>query len=180
MHGADDDRGDVFRQPEFEQVLESRARLIVPSRNWFARTLKKAGSLYRFISARDIESYYYESQDYNSCCHVCFDDGERSVYENAFPVLKEMKIPATVFLSPKIIREEANYWFQELRHIRSRVGDGVVKEQVCETVGCRHEQINKYHVLAILKCMKLADILRVIEAVKEQHNLTIVGRHNIT
>ncbi|KPJ59527.1 MAG: hypothetical protein AMJ46_10965 [Latescibacteria bacterium DG_63] len=153
---------------------------IVPSADWFAATLKRVGSFYRFISAEEIESYYYGNATFNSCCHVCFDDGEKSVYENAFPVLRDMNVPATVFVSPKIIAEGRNYWFQELRHIRRQVGDELLKERICEALGCKHAEMREYRVLSILKTLKLADIMRAIETVKEKDRIEISTAHNMT
>ncbi|UCF77827.1 MAG: hypothetical protein JSW03_06860 [Candidatus Eiseniibacteriota bacterium] len=112
---------------------------IVPSATWFASTLKKVGQLSSFISIEDIESYYHDrDRNFNNCCHVCFDDGEISVYANAFLVLKETNIPAPVFVSPRIVKEGCNYWFQELRHIRKKLGDGPVKRQISDMLGCNH------------------------------------------
>jgi len=64
--------------------------LIVPSIFWFRETLEAISKFYSFISVQDIEHYYYGDKKLNSCCHICFDDGDRTVYENAFPVLKSM------------------------------------------------------------------------------------------
>ncbi len=153
---------------------------IVPSKAWFADTLRRVGTLYDFVSARDLESYYYEDGRLTSSCHVTFDDGERSVYENAFPVLREMGIRATVFVSPKVVDEGLNYWFQELRVIRSAVGDARVKEAVCENLGCDMARIDKYHVLSLLKSMKLDEILPMIESLKARHDVRIEERHNVS
>jgi len=152
----------------------------VPSSHWFRNTLRTIKHLYRFISAEDIESYYYTSKNFNNCCHICFDDGTRSVYEHAFPVLQEMNIPATLFVSPKVISEESNYWFQELKYIRNHLSDNVVKEMICETLNCKYEYIKKYRVLSLFKCMKLKDILQVIAAIKEKYGITIDKKYNLT
>ena len=153
---------------------------IVPSKAWFADTLRRVGALYDFVSARDLESYYYEGGRLTSSCHVTFDDGERTVYENAFPVLREMGIAATVFVSPKVVDEGLNYWFQELRVIRSAVGDARVKEAVCDALGCDMARIDRYHVLSILKSMKLDDILSAIDSLKTRHDVRIEERDNVS
>jgi peptidoglycan/xylan/chitin deacetylase (PgdA/CDA1 family) len=153
---------------------------IVPSADWFADTLRKVKILYKFISAVDLEAYYHDGRAFNGCCHISFDDGERTVYENAFPVLRDMRVPATVFVSPRMIDEGRNYWFQEIRHIRRRIGDERLRERICEILGCERTEIAGYGVLSILKTLKLADITRVIEGVKELERIGADVNHNIT
>ena len=104
---------------------------VVPSINWFRSTLRTLKKIYKFISVEDIELYYYDNKKYNNRLHICFDDGDRTFYKNAFPVLKELDIPATLFLLPKIVSNESNYWFQEIAYIRSYLNDALLKEMIC-------------------------------------------------
>lgn len=152
----------------------------VPSSNLFRSTISTIKNIYRFISVEDIESYYYDNKELDDCCHICFDDGSRSVYEHAFPVLQEMNIPATLFVSPKVISEESNYWFQELSFIRNHLDDKVIKETICEMFHCEYEQIKKYEVLNLFKCMNLRDIFQIINAIKEKYDIAINRKYNMT
>ncbi len=153
---------------------------IVPSKDWFADTLRRAAAYFDFVSAQEIVSYYRGDVRFNNRCHVSFDDGERTIYENAFPVLKDMRVPATLFVSPEVIVRGRNYWFQELREIRKRTGDVTIKRAICERLGCAYDKLARYHVLSALKCMRLADILGVVESVKESHAIEITDKHNMT
>jgi peptidoglycan/xylan/chitin deacetylase (PgdA/CDA1 family) len=47
---------------------------------------------------------------------VTFDDGFSDCYENAFPVLHEMKIPATVFVTTEYIDRQSTIWYEQLSH----------------------------------------------------------------
>ena len=152
----------------------------VPSLNWFRSAVRTIKSIYKFISIDDIESCCYDKKKYNNCCHICFDDGDRTVFESAFPVLKEMNIPATLFVSPKILSDKSNYWFQELGYIRKHLNDKLVKETICEVLECDYEQIKKYMILSLFKCMKLKDILKVISIIKNKYSIKVEKEYNIT
>src|SRR5215471_4040076 len=45
---------------------------------------------------------------------LTFDDGYRAVYQNAFPVLRDLGLPATVFLVTERIGSAAPLWWDEL------------------------------------------------------------------
>ncbi len=153
---------------------------IVPSKAWFADTLRRVGTMYDFVSGQDLESYYYEGGRLRCSCHVTFDDGDRTVYDNAFPVLRDMGVAATVFVSPKMVAEGRNYWFQELRVIRRTVGDAKVKETVCDTLGCNMARVGRYHVLSIMKSMNVDQILSTIDSLKTRHGIRIDERQNVS
>jgi peptidoglycan/xylan/chitin deacetylase (PgdA/CDA1 family) len=153
---------------------------VVPSIDWFRSTLRAIKSIYKFISIEDIESYYYNNKEFNNCCHICFDDGDRSIYENAFPVLKEMNIPATLFVSPKVLSDGANYWFQELHSIRKQLNDESIRETICEIFDFDYNQIKKYMLLSIIKEMKLKDIFKVINTINKKYDITVEKGYNIT
>lgn len=148
----------------------------IPSKDWFRNALITIGNIYRFIPIEEIESYYYHEKKINNCAHISFDDGDKTVYENAFPVLKEMSVPASLFVSPKIIRDRNNYWFQNV----SDFDDIIIKRIVCELKECNYEQIEKYSKMSILKSLKIEDILRVIETYRIRQNISGNYNHNLT
>jgi peptidoglycan/xylan/chitin deacetylase (PgdA/CDA1 family) len=45
---------------------------------------------------------------------VTFDDGHRDNYTNAFPVLRRVGVPATIFLSTGYMDREETFWFDEV------------------------------------------------------------------
>ena len=47
---------------------------------------------------------------------ITFDDGYRSVYENAFPILNRRKLPATLYLITNAVGNEEMVWVNELNH----------------------------------------------------------------
>jgi hypothetical protein len=46
-------------------------------------------------------------------CHITFDDGDIT-FNNVCKYLQKEEIHSTLFVSPKIISERKNYWFQDI------------------------------------------------------------------
>jgi len=47
---------------------------------------------------------------------ITFDDGFQNVYDNAFPVLKDLGLPATVFLVTSLTDTDGTIWYCALNH----------------------------------------------------------------
>ena len=48
---------------------------------------------------------------------VTFDDGFEDNYRNAFPVLRDLGVPATLFVSTDYIGKPKTYWFDHVSHL---------------------------------------------------------------
>lgn len=57
-------------------------------------------------------------------CAVTFDDGWRDVYLHALPVLRELSIPATVFLTAGFTTGQAWYWEERAKYLLALVHGG--------------------------------------------------------
>ena len=51
-----------------------------------------------FTTPEELESFKQRGNFPDKCVLICFDDADVSVYENAFPILKEKNIPFTLFV----------------------------------------------------------------------------------
>ncbi|MGH7766480.1 MAG: polysaccharide deacetylase family protein [Candidatus Binatia bacterium] len=57
------------------------------------------------------------AQTHRPFCVITFDDGWRDNYENALPLLRKYRLPATLFLSTSFIGSGQTPWFYRLGHV---------------------------------------------------------------
>ncbi len=82
---------------------------------WMEQTFLFLQKLFNMISLGELENYYYGNARLKNSSHITFDDGDESFYKIAFPLLKKYQIPASIYVSPLIVKERKNFWFQEMR-----------------------------------------------------------------
>jgi len=130
---------------------------------WMEDVLKLLKRNYHLVPIQDIEAYYYENRRLSNACHITFDDGDQSFYTTVFPLLKKHKIPASIYVSPKIIKGGGNFWFQEIRgydqqRLRNIIGDFTGEEGIKP----------KSPVSALMKNLTIEQIWRVIREYQKQ------------
>jgi peptidoglycan/xylan/chitin deacetylase (PgdA/CDA1 family) len=130
---------------------------IISDSVWFEKVLLVLKSKYQMV---DLE--YFESAENlrkrNRVCHLTFDDGDRTFYKLAFPLLVKHRVPATIFVSPKIAVNRGNFWFQEIKGYDQNIMKKIISRELSISPGLiENERIN-----AILKCMPLSLINKII------------------
>jgi peptidoglycan/xylan/chitin deacetylase (PgdA/CDA1 family) len=126
---------------------------------WFDKLASYLKSRYNMVSLDSIENFYGTDMDLKNACHITVDDGEKSFYEVIYPVLKKHKIPATLFVSPKIITERSNYWFQEIKGYNSNE----LKKSISSVTGISFNLLKNYNEVWILKTLKINEIQEIIK-----------------
>ena len=98
---------------------------------------------------------------------VTFDDGHLDNYTNAFPVLRRLGVPATIFLSTGYMDQEETFWFDEVAFrfqrtprpelelatlgLRLALGDPGQRRQATEDVLARMKEVPNTERLAALR-----------------------------
>jgi peptidoglycan/xylan/chitin deacetylase (PgdA/CDA1 family) len=79
---------------------------------------------YRACSLRDVVACHRENRALpDESFIVVFDDGHHSVYENAWPVLRDLGVPATIFLATGYLDRDTPLPFDTCQTGLSRCGD---------------------------------------------------------
>jgi len=68
---------------------------------------------YRFVSLEDLKNSIAQSR-LDRVAVVTFDDGFKDLYQNAFPILKRLNIPFTLFLTTSSVESERLLWLHKL------------------------------------------------------------------
>ena len=120
---------------------------------------------YNLIGLKDLEDYYYNNKNLKNSCHITFDDGDITFYNNVFPIIKKYNIPVSLYVSPKIALEGVNFWFQEIRGYNT---NGLIKnfEKVTNI------KIDKSKDIDIKKYLKTLSIDKIHEIIKAYQNDT--------
>ena len=104
-------------------INEVKGRLVQPGMyvldSTFEKHIKFLKERYRIISFMDLlecldTNKLDEDQAY---CVITFDDGWRDNYVNAYPMLRENGIPATIFLATSFIASDRCFWPESLGYL---------------------------------------------------------------
>ncbi len=87
----------------YHAVGDNPAFFTVPTRKfvWQMRMVQKKGL--RVIQLSELIQKLKAKEDVSYCISITFDDGYKDFYTEAFPILKQYNIPATVFLATDFI-----------------------------------------------------------------------------
>ena len=145
-------------------------------KEWMRNVLLFLSNIYNIVSIQYIESYYYNQKPLHNCCHITFDDGDRSFYTTVFPIIKEFQLPVSIYVSPKIVKTGENFWFQEIRNYNKEVLRNIINNKYPYL-----KNINpKIPISAIFKSLQLTQIWEVISEYRSIMKIDAEKRMNMS
>lgn len=104
---------DVPNEHEFPFDIE----LVSASVSQFTRQMEHIKAHYQPITFATLLTHLARGdKPLRRAAIITFDDGFADNYHNAFPVLKRLKIPATIFLSTDNIDRQETFWYEKLSY----------------------------------------------------------------
>jgi peptidoglycan/xylan/chitin deacetylase (PgdA/CDA1 family) len=82
----------------------------------FRRQLEYLAARYTIIRLRD-EPRLAEADPARPFAAVCFDDGYQCILKEAYPIMREMRIPATMFINPPVLGNRDLLWRDKIRFL---------------------------------------------------------------
>lgn len=124
---------------------------------------------YNIISSDDMLKYLQGGSKINNSCVFTVDDGWISTYKYVLPVIKKYDVPITVFISPKIVKEESNFWYFLFEYCnKEEVKRILLKNNIIPEVAI------KYPLKSILKSLTIDTIYNCLyEGIGEERLKTI-------
>ena len=145
-------------------------------KEWMESVLLFLINIYNIVSLQDIESYYYHKKPLHNCCHITFDDGDRSFYTIVYPLIKKFQLPVSIYVSPKIVKTGENFWFQEIRNYNKEVLRTIINNKYPYL-----KSINpKIPISAIFKSLKLTQIWEIIDEYRSIMKIDSEKRMNMS
>jgi peptidoglycan/xylan/chitin deacetylase (PgdA/CDA1 family) len=132
---------------------------IVEDGVWFEKVVLFLKKHYQIVQLSSFEDNHLSKRAY---CHFTFDDGDKTFYQVVFPILKKYRIPATLFISPKLITQNQNYWFQEILGYDNMRLYKILASELCIS----YAELSKFRISLIFKCLSFSKIQSIIEKYK--------------
>lgn len=141
----------------------------------FEQILLAIRKWYTPVSLPRLEEILMQGQPLENICHISFDDGDYSFYQTVFPLLKKHAIPASLFVSPRVISTGSNYWFQEMRDYN----EPVLREILSEQLQLPKAALKPFPFMAILNCLTIDRIHELIAAYRNKISVKPLPGQNI-
>lgn len=125
-------------------------------------------ALLRYLQERfqivTLEQYSWDIDSHRPMAAVTFDDGWRDNYSVAYPVLLELGIPATVFVSTAKIGSSELFWQQRLGAVFQRVADGTLQPTVLDDLlrdlgrGILRANLGRLYQATVQRCKQIDNV----------------------
>ena len=122
---------------------------------------------YNPVPMSELISLYNDRSNLKNICHLTVDDGDRSFYNEIYPVLKKHKMPATIFVSPDAAVNQVNFWFQEIAGYENQN----LLKIISEVINIKVNDIKDFRLIDIFTCLTINLIWEIINRYQKKYNL---------
>ena len=152
----------------------------LPSQEWFDTALTHISRFYRFMDVEGLEELLGGRRRLRGRCLVTFDDGGRSFYDHALPVLERRGIPALLFVSPRICDPGFRYWFDDLDAIREGLEESALKRHLCRHLGLDASLAEQFTAESLLKSLGLDTLRGALEQLRNGADLPLPTKRSMS
>jgi peptidoglycan/xylan/chitin deacetylase (PgdA/CDA1 family) len=136
----------------------------VPDREWFERCVEDILSAWKVVPLTEIAAKPRRRR----VCAITFDDGLRSVFDVAAPILEAHRVPYTVFVCTEVLVGGPVPWFLRLERVIDRAGVDAVRRRW----GLLDQRFREKHdVIIAMKQIPLSLILAGLDELEEEHRV---------
>ncbi|OAQ42047.1 hypothetical protein A5893_02725 [Pedobacter psychrophilus] len=149
---------------------------LVDNIEWFDKTIAMIKSKYNMVSMDELIAYYDGKINLKNACHITVDDGDQTFYNTIYPVLKKYQVPASLYVSPKIFKEQINFWFQEVEGYH----DHTLKNIIAKETHTNVKDFEHYDIFTILKTFKIEKIHQFLSIYRAQTKTPLKPYQNMS
>lgn len=131
----------------------------------FEKMLLAMKARFEMVSAETIGEMAKTKTYRSSVAHITVDDGDRSFYDVIFPLVEKHEVPVSLFVSPKIIKEKINFWFQNIEGANPHE----LKSIIANYCDVPLDLLLPYENGFLLKALKIQDIHRIVDIYLSLH-----------
>lgn len=134
-------------------------------KQWFEDTLDVIQDLYEIVPFAEIERFYQGKSKAKNQVHLTVDDGHISTYSLIYPALKARNLTASIFVSPKIIQEQTNFWYFESGDYDKE------KLRICigEVLGIDFEKLKGVFPRSLMKVLRINQNWEIIKLYQQKY-----------
>lgn len=119
----------------------------IPDSNYFEAQISYLSANFHLLSIEELKDALFGSKilPANSLL-ITFDDGDISVYEKGFPILKKMNIPSAMFIITRLIDTQETFWCRWVEKVYEKEGKtySTARAKVNELKKVPEEERRKY------------------------------------
>lgn len=143
---------------------------------WLDRLILWLKSRHELVSLGDLMGRLGRREEGGEAAHISVDDGDRSFVDIIFPAIVRHRVPVSLYVSPQMVRQNGNFWFQEVE----RFDRDELRRMVAERCGVPASLLGGYRIDCIMKSMPVDEIHALITRYRDRTGAAAGAGRNLT